>query len=98
MVRSSYVARRRQTPYDVARLLLMAPRDPWQNSTPDFGAVAFCTTNIEDLRTPFDVNLFDKIIDLFIAEEVIEVDRLEEKIMAVIEEDQLEDTNSKRLS
>ena len=42
--------------------------------------------------------LFNKIIDLFIAEEVIEVDRLEEKIMAVIEEDQLEDINSKRLS
>jgi len=30
----------------------MAPIDPWRNSTPDFGAVAFCTTNIEDFRTP----------------------------------------------
>ena len=45
-------ARRRQTSYDVATLLLMAPIDPWQNSTPDFGALAFCTTNIEDFRTP----------------------------------------------
>ena len=41
--------RRRQALYDVARLLLMAPIDPWRNSAPDFGAVAFCTTNIEDL-------------------------------------------------
>ena len=49
---SPNVARRRQTSYDVARLLLMAPIDPWQNSTPVFGAVAFCTTNIEDFRTP----------------------------------------------
>ena len=45
-------ARRREASYDVARLLLMAPIDPWRNSTPDFGAVAFCTTNIEDFRTP----------------------------------------------
>ena len=44
-------ARRREASYDVARLLLMAPIDPWRNSTPDFGAVAFCTTNIEDFRT-----------------------------------------------
>ena len=29
----------------------MAPIDSWRNSTPDFGAVAFCTTNIEDFRT-----------------------------------------------
>ena len=46
------VARRRMASYDVARLLLMAPIDPWRNFTPDFGAVVFCTTNIEDFRTP----------------------------------------------
>ena len=45
------VARRCQTSYDVARLRLMAAIDPWRNSTPHFGAVAFCTTNIEDFRT-----------------------------------------------
>ena len=28
--------------YDVARLLLMAPTDFWQNSTPFLDAVAFC--------------------------------------------------------
>ena len=39
------------TPRDVARLVLMAPIDAWQNSTPVFGAVAFCTTNIKDFRT-----------------------------------------------
>ena len=29
----------------------MAPIDPWRNSTPIFGAVAFCMTNIDDYRT-----------------------------------------------
>ena len=48
---SGAAARRRQTSYDVARLLLMVPIAPWRNSTPVFGAVAFCTTNIEDFRT-----------------------------------------------
>ena len=43
-------ARRREVSYDVARLLLMAPIDPWRNSTPVFGSVAFCTT--KDCRTP----------------------------------------------
>jgi len=45
------IARRRQTTYDVARLLLMVPLEPWQNSTPFFGAAAFCTTKIGDFRT-----------------------------------------------
>ena len=44
------VARRRQTSYDVARLLLMVPLDPWRNFTPVFGAPAFCTTKIDDFR------------------------------------------------
>ena len=33
---------------DVARLLLMVPIEPWRNSTPFFGAEAFCTTKIYD--------------------------------------------------
>jgi len=45
------VARRPQTSYGVARLLLMVPIDPWRNSTPLFGAEAFCTTKIDDFRT-----------------------------------------------
>ena len=44
------VARRRETSYDVARLLLMVPLEPWQNSTPVFGAAAFCTTKIDNFR------------------------------------------------
>ena len=71
------VARRRTASYDVARLLLMAPIDPWRNSTPDFGAVAFCTTNIEDFRIP--LTLTYNIVHIFIVEEVIEVDQLKEK-------------------
>ena len=48
--KSSDVARRRQTLYDVARLLLMVPIELWRNFTPDFGAAAFCTTKIDDFR------------------------------------------------
>ena len=44
------IARRRQTPYDVARLHLIVPMEPWQNFTPFFGAAAFCTTKIDDFR------------------------------------------------
>ena len=43
--------RRCQTSYYVARLLLMVPIEPWRNSTQFFGAVAFCTTKIDDLKT-----------------------------------------------
>ena len=45
-----FFERRRETSYDVARLLLMVPLEPWQNSTPVFGAAAFCTTKIDDFR------------------------------------------------
>ena len=31
----------------------MVPIDPWRNSTPLFGAVAFCTTKIDDFRSWF---------------------------------------------
>ena len=50
LITSSDVARRRQTSYDVARLPLMLPIEPWRNSTPLFGAVAFCTTKIDNFR------------------------------------------------
>ena len=46
----SDVARRRQTSYNVARLRLMSPMDLWRNSTPFFGAAAFCTTKIDNFR------------------------------------------------
>ena len=42
------VRRRQETSGDVARLLLMVPLEPWRNSTPFFGAAAFCTTEIDD--------------------------------------------------
>ena len=44
------VARRRKTLCDVARLHLMVQLEPWQNSTPFFGAAAICTTKIDDFR------------------------------------------------
>ena len=45
------LARRRGTSNDIARLLLMVPLEPWRNSTPFFGAPAFCTTKIDDSRS-----------------------------------------------
>ena len=48
--KSSDIAQHRQASYDVAKLLLMVPMEPWQNSTPVLGAAAFCTTKIDDFR------------------------------------------------
>ena len=45
------LARRRGTSHNIARLLLMVSLEPWRNSTPFFGAAAFCTTKIGDFRT-----------------------------------------------
>ena len=52
--KSSDAGRRRQTSYDVARLLLMVPIEPWQNSTPLFGAAAVCATKIDNFRSWFE--------------------------------------------
>ena len=46
----------------------MVPMEAWRNSTPDFGAAAFCTIKI-DL---FDIDLYDNIVI-----EVIEVAQVE---------------------
>ena len=45
-----FFKRRRQTSCDVARLQLMSPMGLWPNSTPFFGAAAFCTTKIDRFR------------------------------------------------
>merc|ERR1712212_479896 len=45
------LARRRETSHGLASLLLMLQLEPWQNSTPFFGAAAFCTTKNGDFRT-----------------------------------------------
>ena len=50
-------ARRRQTSYDVATLLLMAPIDPWQNSIPIFGAAAFSKTKIDNFRAKMHLKM-----------------------------------------
>ena len=87
------VARRRQTSYNVARLLLMAPIDPWRNATSVFGAVAFCTTNIEDLRSLL-MSTFSTILQKW----SLRWTNSKRKLMEVIEVDQLGDTNNERLS
>ena len=92
------VARRRQTSYDVARLLLMAPIDPWRNSTPDFGAAAFCTTNIEDFRTPL-MSTSSTISSTYSSHNrSSRWTSSKVKVMQVIKVDQLEDTNYERLT
>ena len=46
----SNTALHRNSSYDLARLHLVAPMDFWRNSTPFFGAAAFCTTKNGDFR------------------------------------------------
>ena len=50
----------------------MSPMEPWRNSTPFFGAAAFCTINTDDLNTsepsylplnPVSVTQFNKLTD-----------------------------------
>ena len=41
---------RKKILYDVARLLLMVPLEPWRNSSPIFGVAALCTTKIDGFR------------------------------------------------
>ena len=50
------IARRRISPYDVVRVVIIVPLNCWQNFTPFFGAVALlCTMKIDDFRTQFTV-------------------------------------------
>ena len=93
----SDAARRREASYDVARLLLMAPIDPWRNSTPVFGAVAFCTTNIEDFRTPLTSTSLTILSTYSSQKRSLRWTSSKWKIMEVIEVYQLEDTNNERL-
>ena len=53
------VAKHRQTSYKLDRILLMGPKEPWQNSIPFFGAEAFCTSKndeINDLKNENELN------------------------------------------
>ena len=76
----------------------MAPIDPWQNSTPDFGALAFCTTNIEDFRTPL-MSTSSTISSTYSSHNrSSRWTSSKVKVMQVIKVDQLEDTNYERLT
>ena len=91
-------ARRRYASYDVARLILMAPIDPWRNSAPDFGAVAFCMTNIEDFRTPLTSTSLTILSTYSSQKRSLRWTSSKREIIEVIEVNQLEDTNNERLS
>ena len=73
----SDIVRRRQTPYDVARLCLMAPMDIWQNSTPFLRQQPSVRQKLTILGF-FDINVFDNIVGQLIEEETIEVYQLDE--------------------
>ena len=76
----------------------MTPKDHWQNSTPVFGAVAFCTTNIKDFRTPL-TSTSSTILSTYSSQRrSLRWNSSKRKIREVIEVDQLEDTNNERLS
>ena len=77
----------------------MAPIDPWRNnSTSVFGALAFCTTNIEDFRTHLTSMSSTISATYSLQKRSLRWTSSKRKIMDVIEVDQLEDTNNKRLS
>ena len=95
LITSSDVARRRQTSYDVARLLLMVRIELWRDSTPVFGAAAFCTTKIEDFRASLALT---SLTTSSLKRRSLKWTSLRRKIMEVIDEDQLEETNNESLS
>ena len=77
---------------------LMAPIDPWRNSTPFFGAVAFCMTNIKDFRTPL-MSTSSTISSTYASHNrSSRWTSSKVKVMQVIKVDQLEDTNYERLT
>ena len=96
--KSSDVARRRQTSYDVARLLLMVPIELWQNSTIFFGAAAFCTSKIEDFRASLTLTSSTTSWTFSLKRRSLRWTSLNRKIMEVIDVDQLKETNNGSLS
>ena len=98
LITSSDVARRRQTSYDVAILLLMVRIELWRDSTPVFGAAAFCTTKIEDFRASLALTSLTTSSMYSLKRRSLKWTSLRRKIMEVIDEDQLEETNNESLS
>ena len=96
--KSGDVARRRQTSYDVARLLLMVPIELWRNSTIFFGAAAFCTSKIEDFRSSLTLTSSTTSWTFSLKRRSLRWTSLNRKIMEVIDVDQLKETNNGSLS
>ena len=65
--------------------------------TPVFGAIAFCTTNIEDFRTPLTSTSLTISLTYSSQKRSLRWTSSKWKIIEVIEVDQLEDTNKERL-
>ena len=76
----------------------MTPIDHWRNFTPIFGAVAFCTTNIRNFRTPL-TSTSSTILSTYSSQRrSLRWTSSKRKIREVIEVDQIEDTYNERLS
>ena len=67
------------------------------NSTPVFGAVVFCTSNNKDFRTPLMLSSSSIPSTYSSQKRSSRWNNPKREIMDVIEVDQLEDTNNKRL-
>ena len=92
------ITRCRQTSYDIARILLMVPFEPWENFTPFFGAAAFCTTEIDNFRASLTLTSSTTLSAYWSKRWSLRWTSLKRQIMEVTEVDKLEDTNNRRLS
>ena len=58
----------------------MVPMESWRNSTPDFGAAAFCTTKKGDFRTSSTTGIYSTRIRLQEGEEKIQAEEKNERL------------------
>ena len=92
------ITRRRQMLYDIARILLMVPFEPWQNFTPFFGATAFCTTRIDNFRASLTLTSLTTSSTNSSKRRLLRWTSMNRQMMEAIEVDQLKETNNGRLS
>ena len=55
------ISGRRQTSYDVDRVLVMVPMESWRDSIPFFGAAASCKTKTRDFRASLTLTSLTKL-------------------------------------
>ena len=83
---------------DVARLLLMVPMEPWQNSTPFFGTATFCRTKIDDFRASLMSTSLTTLLTYSSKKRSLRWNSSKKQIIEAIEVDQLAEKDNERLS